>query len=699
MIKKLSIVVFLFVCIVNSYAYKSKEDSLLHELSICKVDSVKFNLNESLFLVHIRKGNYDVAKKYSEELMVLAYKMNQPKKIALAMATKANCFYRSGKLDSAIVLNNKSLEIAQSIHYYYVLIKSNINLGNVYIQKADYKKSVLYFQAAEHYSDLAHDTLGKISTTLNLGNVFYSINDYALAKRNFFKTINASVGSERTRSELASAYNNLATVFLNQDPKYPDSAMIYYQKFLEVSQTIGNQNSVALAYFNIAEALRIQKQLDKAEDYYTKAQNLFEEMGDSVSIIKVFLGLSDNYVAQKKYTDAERVLKLGLPYCTSNEMRSYVADFYKNLATAYYYTNRFKEAYDYYETGVLISDSLYNAENSQILYDLQTKYETNEKEKENLLLTSQNEISKRTIKQQQIITYFIAAILILSVLFGFLIFKGLKQQRKANTIISIQKQEVEHKNHIIEEKQKEILDSINYAKRIQYTLLAHHDFLKENIPQHFIYFNPKDIVSGDFYWATKRGDNFYLAVCDSTGHGVPGAFMSLLNIGFLNEAINEKQILQPNEIFNYVRQRLVSSISKEGQQDGFDGILLCVNQITKQITYAAANNSPIVVSDNKIIELNKDKMPVGIADKQESFNLYSIQVQTGDILYLYTDGYADQFGGDKGKKFKYKPLNELLLSLSEKPITTQADVLKEKFETWRGNLEQVDDVCVIGIKF
>ena len=276
--------------------------------------------------------------------------------------------------------------------------------------------------------------------------------------------------------------------------------------------------------------------------------------------------------------------------------------------------------------------------------------------------------------------------------------KFVEKQKELEHIVHLRTVEISNKNNELEEKQKEILDSIHYAKRIQNTLLAHHDFLNENLPTNFVYFQPKDIVSGDFYWATKHDDNFYLAVCDSTGHGVPGAFMSLLNIGFLNEAINEKNILEPHKIFDYVRKRLVESISKEGQKDGFDGILLRIEKTTNQITYSAANNAPLLISENQIIELPKDRMPVGKGEKINEFTLHTINAKTGDILYLYTDGYADQFGGPKGKKFKYKTLNELLLANSTTPIQIQKEKLNTEFQNWKGTLEQVDDVCVIGIK-
>ena len=275
-------------------------------------------------------------------------------------------------------------------------------------------------------------------------------------------------------------------------------------------------------------------------------------------------------------------------------------------------------------------------------------------------------------------------------------YRGLENKVKERT------KEIEHQKKIIEEKQKEIVDSINYAKRIQYSLLAHKDFLEEELKEHFVFFHPKDIVSGDFYWAASTGSatnrKFYIAACDSTGHGVPGAFMSLLNIGYLNEAIKEKGIEKPNEVLNFVRQRLIDNISKEGQKDGFDGILLCIDQQTKKLSYAAANNAPLIVRKDGYEELDADRMPVGMGERKENFKLYEINYEKSDVLYLYTDGYADQFGGPKGKKYKYRPLNEMLQKISVDTMDTQITALTGEFKNWRGELEQVDDVLVIGIR-
>jgi serine phosphatase RsbU (regulator of sigma subunit) len=254
--------------------------------------------------------------------------------------------------------------------------------------------------------------------------------------------------------------------------------------------------------------------------------------------------------------------------------------------------------------------------------------------------------------------------------------------------------EIESQHQKLEEKQKEILDSINYAKRIQYALLAHEDLLRQNLPEYFVLFKPKDIVSGDFYWATKKDNSFYLAVCDSTGHGVPGAFMSLLNISFLNEAINEKNILRPDEVLNHVRKRLIQNM--ESSNDGMDAVLVMFEN--NNVEYAAAMNAPLQIRNKKVIELPKDKMPVGKGQSDVSFTSHSIEVMKGDILYFYTDGFADQFGGEKGKKFKSKQLLAKLGSISEFPMDLQKTELDKTFEEWKGELEQIDDVCVIGIR-
>jgi serine phosphatase RsbU (regulator of sigma subunit) len=276
--------------------------------------------------------------------------------------------------------------------------------------------------------------------------------------------------------------------------------------------------------------------------------------------------------------------------------------------------------------------------------------------------------------------------------------------------------EIETKKNVIEEKQKEIFDSINYAKRIQTALLNNVTLLDEHLgpKNYFLYLQPKDIVSGDFYWSesvyarypvsengfsVKKFDElFFVAVCDSTGHGVPGAFMSIINMGCLKEAVKEKNIYEPGKILDHARSRLIDSISSEEHKDGFDGALLCLNKTTGQLSYASAYNTPLLVRNGQAECLKGDKMPVGKGEKTGCFTTHLVDYAKGDMIYLFTDGFADQFGGVKGKKFMYRRLESLVADNARLEPEQQKQALKKAHHDWKGQLEQVDDICLFGVR-
>ncbi len=257
--------------------------------------------------------------------------------------------------------------------------------------------------------------------------------------------------------------------------------------------------------------------------------------------------------------------------------------------------------------------------------------------------------------------------------------------------------------NIIREKNREITDSIYSAKRIQQALLASDTLLKKSLPEYFVLYKPKDIVSGDFYWANIIDNKFVMITADCTGHGVPGAFMSLLNISYLNEAVVEKRIDSPEKILEYVRSQLIYSLNPEGSiiesKDGMDAALCIYDFKNLWLRFACANNPLWILRNNALIIYKPDKMPVGMHyGEQKPFSLNTAGLRKGDIIYTFTDGYADQFGGEKGKKYKYKALKKLLLSIQTKTMNEQKEILNNTFENWRGSLEQVDDVLIIGIK-
>lgn len=259
-------------------------------------------------------------------------------------------------------------------------------------------------------------------------------------------------------------------------------------------------------------------------------------------------------------------------------------------------------------------------------------------------------------------------------------------------------------SQMLEGKNRDITDSISYARRIQTSLLASRKLLAQYLPEHFIFFQPKDIVSGDFYWASPlENGSFALVVADSTGHGVPGAIMSMLNISCLGEAVNAKNLTTSDSILNHTRSRIMEHMandgSEEGGKDGMDAVLAVFDFKQQQLTFSAANNPLWLVRDGKLQEFHPDKMPVGKPmGKIKPFSMHNIALQKDDLVVMITDGFPDQFGGERGKKFMYRKLKELIVKISHLPTSQVTEELRLAFDKWKGNYEQVDDVLVFGVR-
>ncbi|MES2513170.1 MAG: tetratricopeptide repeat protein [Bacteroidota bacterium] len=584
------------------------------------------------------------------------------------------------------------------------------NIGFMYNNQGDIPNALSFFGKSLKMQEALGDQSGVAELLSNIGVIYYYQDDLPKALDYYLKSlkIREKLGN---KNAIANSLNNIGNLFYTQ--KNMQRALYYSTRSLELQEDIGDKEGMAYSLNNLGGIYYNKGDIDKALEYYNRSKLIREEIGDQLGVAASMHNIATIYLkrALDERADKQKQLSLCLLYTDSSLVLSKKLGFPASIRNAERLLSKidsakgdFASAWEHYKQFIFYKDSINNEANHQASIKSQLKYVFDKKE---AIIKEQQDKERAIVKEknrfQQIVIWSVVGGLVLVSIFSFFIFRSLLQNRKANRIISHQKQLVEDKNQIIEEKQKEIIDSINYAKRIQFSLLAPDDFIKAHIPDYFVYFNPKDIVSGDFYWATKKGSRFYLAVCDSTGHGVPGAFMSILNIGYLSEAINEKNIEAPNDIFNYVRQRLIDNINKDGQRDGFDGILICmdlsdISNDTVVLTYSAANSKPLLIANQTVTELPTDRMPVGIGEKKEDFKSYGINAKKGDTLYLYTDGYADQFGGEKGKKFKYKTLNELILDNHTKLMVEQKHVLKNAFDGWRGHLEQVDDVCVIGLK-
>jgi serine phosphatase RsbU (regulator of sigma subunit) len=267
-------------------------------------------------------------------------------------------------------------------------------------------------------------------------------------------------------------------------------------------------------------------------------------------------------------------------------------------------------------------------------------------------------------------------------------------------VTSEQKTIIESQKHLVEEKNREITDSIVYAKRLQDAILPPARFVDAHVPQNFVLYMPKDIVAGDFYWAEQKGNKFFIAAADSTGHGVPGAMVSVVCSGALNRCIKEFHLEDPGKILDKTRELVLETFEKSDSEvkDGMDISLLCLDRSNGEVSWSGANNPLWYVKDGKLNEVKADKQPVGKTERSNPFKTHHLGKGTDSTFYLFTDGYPDQFGGPNGKKFKYKQLEDLLLEKSTLPLNEQKYNLLKVFNTWKGELEQVDDVCIIGVK-
>ncbi len=366
----------------------------------------------------------------------------------------------------------------------------------------------------------------------------------------------------------------------------------------------------------------------------------------------------------------------------------------------------YSKALEYHEKYHLI-DKKINDELLSVKYEeMEANKELFKKEQSILALQKQAEIQQ--IKNQQK-TYIIVIALILMIVIIFFFTKSIRQ---TNQIKKLHEDVLQQKS-IVEQKNRDILDSINYASRIQKALITSEEYIQRHFVaenyfnEYFILYLPKDIVSGDFYWANVNLLNqnipHYIAVCDSTGHGVPGAFMSLLNINYLTEAVQEKQLYFPNDILNYVRNKLVQNLTYDEQQkDGMDASLIMFDESFRQtykIFYTLANHQILILrKDSQPILLSGDKMPVGLSYQQKEFTLHSFTLQKGDWIYLYTDGYKDQFGGEKGKRILHKKFLNILLEIYQLNPEQQKSHLYNFLSEWKKGYEQTDDITILGIK-
>ena len=664
----------------------------------------------------------DSAFYYAQQLNDFAHSKNLKKYEASALNMQGVSFYVRSDYPKAIDYYNISLKIFEEIGYKKGIASSNNNIGSVYFDQGNYPNAIIFYaKSLKTYESLGFKQ-GIASSYNNIGLIYSDQGDYPKAIDYFTKSlkIREEIGDNKG---ISTSYNNIGNIYYYHGD-YP-KAIDHYTKSLKIDEEIGDKQGIANSYYNIGNIYKEQGDYSKAIDYYIKSLKITEEIGDKQGIANSYNGLADAYLQngeiKKAHSQATKALQI------AKEIGSIIPikDAAENLWEINKKLGKYHKALEMHELYIEMRDSIESEESQRAVIQQQYRYAYEKQaatdsvshakttEIKNIEIAKQRAEIKAK-KNQQYLLY--GGVSVLLLFLGF-VFNRLQVTRKQKTLIEEKNEEIERAHEELAEHHKEITDSINYAKRIQDAMLASEEHESPHLPEHFILFKPKDVVSGDFYWALEKQGYLYLTAADCTGHGVPGAFMSMLGMSFLNEINSHEKLLTPAEILDELRRRIIKELGQTGAEgenkDGMDISLVRINlNNPTQLMWAGANNplyhvkkldgkqtpKDVQTETHFLQTIAPDKQAIGYGFDMKPFTNHEITLQKGDTIVLFTDGFADQFGGEKGKKFKYKSFKQLLLQLKDQPLSEQKAIINTTFENWKGSFEQVDDVCVIGVR-
>lgn len=588
-------------------------------------------------------------------------------------------------------------EISRILNYKMGLGQALNNLGIIQDLQGNYPMALnYYFQSLKIFEEIA-DKKG-ISKALNNIGIIYNYqgeNDKALE---YYLKALKMMKETGDKKGMSMALNNVGIVY-KKEQNY-SKALYYYSEALRMRQELGDQQAIAASYGNIGNMYDLTGDYDKAKDFHLKSLKIREAINDKNGIASSYINLSRLSQIQKKFPEGIDYANKSLKLAGEIGSLALAEEAHDALYGLYEALGDKGKALEHYKMYIAVRDSIFNEENTEQATRAEMNFEfEQQQQKEKLLQEKKDALHNEEMKRQRWVIYFMSGGLLLVIAFLFVILNNYRQKQKANRLL-------EEKNSIIEEKNKNITDSINYARRIQNAILPDIDEIYKKLKQSFILYRPKDIVSGDFYYYAEAKKKIIIAAADCTGHGVPGAFMSMIGNDALNEIIVGKGIVTPGEILSKlhdsVRIALKQDTSKTETSDGMDVALCAIDLSTNSIEYAGALRNLYICrkgSDElEIIEANKQSIGGLKSDEKKEFANQKIQLSAGDSFYMFSDGYADQFGGKEGKKFMMKRMKDLILSIKNKNMKEQEIALNEAIDRWKGDREQVDDILIIGIR-
>lgn len=693
---------FLFVATYSHAGNPHKTDSLLQVLRKAS-DKDKPALYN---LLSKEAGNSDIVKseEYARKALDMGSAFQDKKGIGDAYNNLGRISYFKGDYATAIDNYMKSFLLRQQLGDSADMANSLSNIGVMYRKMNDYENALEYYMQALALKE----KLGKKSEVLNvlnnIGGLYYYQLNTNKAMEYYNRTLSMAI-ELKDSNLIAATYNNLSLI--NDDKGKFKEALEQANLTLEIRKKLYDLAGQAAALNNVGRIYEHLGDEKKALEYYSASLKVMDETGDLPGAANTLYNIGGIYLKQKAYQKAIVYFDSSLALARAYRQRLQIRDDFHGLAHAWHYAGNADKSFNYFKQYIEMNDSIYSEQGLEKISEKEAKYQSERKARDIEMLKRDNELKdlkqENEHKRQIVIVWSFVGGLLIALLTVFFLLNRNKIRKKANEKLQASHNEIVKQKRIVEEKQKEIVDSINYAKRIQKAILPHSNLIKQYFTESFVVFKPKDIVSGDFYWLTETEHFYFYATVDCTGHGVPGGFMSMLGNSLLNEIIIEKSVYEPARILDLLREKIIASLKQTGDsgksKDGMDMVLCRVKKDKSELVYAAANNPLWIIRNGNLLEYKADKQPVGISVTElKPFSQTAVGLEKGDSIYTFTDGYADQFGGPKGKKFKYKQLAEMLVSLHQMPCAGQKEQIEKRFEEWKGQLEQIDDVLVIGVR-
>ena len=658
-------------------------------------------------LCHAMNGKVRLSIPLFEEAAKKAKEGNILKEEASNIYNVGYAYQSLGENKESVRFFQKALDIYIQLNDTAGIARQYNALGGAYHNMSDYTNGIAAFISAKKMFEKMGKQKDYAGCLVNMGLIYQSMHDESKALTNFYEAekILESIGN---KDYLANVRHGIGTILIKS--KQYDKALEKFNQAKAVFLEMDNQNYYAFCLISSGEIYFHKGQIAKAIESVEAGLKIKKDLEEQEGVCDGLNQLAEIYAATGKtqlaITNFEEALLLSRKIGFKNSELSGL----KNLAALNSQIGNHKLANKYYVDYSNLKDSIFKTESAGKIAEMEALYKTEKQATEIATLNQRQEMQQNQLKVSSLQRNMLLGGLIVLFVIIFLIFNRYRLKQRSNLQLQSAYNEIQINRDEISLQRKEIMDSIRYAKRIQEAILPPEGQLNNYFSEHFIFYLPKDIVSGDLYWFSKVKDTLMLAAVDCTGHGVPGAFMSVIGVDHLNHIVNEKYLTDPALVLTELDKTIFSSFAKndanQSIQDGMDVALCSIDLESKILNFAGAHRPLIHIRNNVLTELKATKASIGgYLGEGKIFTNDSLQLQKGDCIFMFTDGYADQFGGPRGKKFKYKQLLETILANVNEPMAIQKQKIVDAFENWKawptsdkGILEQVDDVCVIGIR-